>query len=199
MKKNIGKQKGFTLIELLVVVAILGILASFGVVTYNDYTTSAKCSTSKHQHNEVVKLAELTYSMCPINGWTYMNVPAGFGCNSQKSSGMTAVGVGANGKCIRKWDCTSDWVGRTQNAGLSSGWFFSHVNAEFGMYPNTDSFVRNDQWQNFLKPNYPERVGITNIRDKGNNMHIATYLGDCSGGDYTNSSGSYLINEIVWP
>ena len=40
MKKKISK--GFTLIELLVVVAIIGILASVGVVAYNGYTKSAK-------------------------------------------------------------------------------------------------------------------------------------------------------------
>ena len=36
------KNKGFTLIELLVVVAIIGILASVGVVAYGGYTASAK-------------------------------------------------------------------------------------------------------------------------------------------------------------
>jgi len=36
------KQKGFTPAELLVVVAIIGILAAVGVITYNGYTTSAK-------------------------------------------------------------------------------------------------------------------------------------------------------------
>ena len=40
--KNKKKEKGFTLIELLVVVAIIGILASVGVVAYNGYTESAK-------------------------------------------------------------------------------------------------------------------------------------------------------------
>ena len=33
--KNKKREKGFTLIELLVVVAIIGILASVGVVAYN--------------------------------------------------------------------------------------------------------------------------------------------------------------------
>ena len=40
--KNKKREKGFTLIELLVVVAIIGILASVGVVAYNGYTESAK-------------------------------------------------------------------------------------------------------------------------------------------------------------
>jgi hypothetical protein len=85
-------------------------------------------------------------------------------------------------------------------AGLSTDHFATHVRAEFQQPPNTSGFVRQYQWQNFIKPNYPERPGITNIRDKGDDIHIATYLGpDCSGGDFTNSSGSYLIDEIKWP
>ena len=193
------KIDGFTLIELLVVVAIIGILTAFGIVAYDGYTSSANCSAFKAQHKKVVNMAQRTYAMCPINGYTYMNVPPGYGCNNMKSSGMTAVGVDASGKCIRKWDCKSDHAGRSQNAGLSSGWFFTHVRAEFNEPSHTGSFVRNDQWQNFLKPNYPDRPGITNIRDKGTNMHIATFLGDCSGGNFSNSSGSYLIDEIIWP
>ena len=41
-------SKAFTLIELLVVVAIIGILASVGVVAYNGYTDSAKRAKSMH-------------------------------------------------------------------------------------------------------------------------------------------------------
>tara|TARA_B100001248_G_scaffold98413_1_gene73053 strand:- start:310 stop:432 length:123 start_codon:yes stop_codon:yes gene_type:complete len=36
------RKKGFTLIELLVVVAIIGILASIGIVAYGGYISGAK-------------------------------------------------------------------------------------------------------------------------------------------------------------
>jgi len=40
-------NKGFTLIELLVVVAIIGILAAEGVVSYNGYTGVTKINATK--------------------------------------------------------------------------------------------------------------------------------------------------------
>ena len=40
--KVINNKKGFTLIELLVVVAIIGILASVGIVSFQGYTKMAK-------------------------------------------------------------------------------------------------------------------------------------------------------------
>ena len=71
MKKN--KQKGFTLIELLVVVAIIGILASVGVVAYNGYTTSAQKSAADSNHNSVVKWIQNEYQKCSIGEDTAMN------------------------------------------------------------------------------------------------------------------------------
>ena len=38
-------------------------------------------------------MAQSTYAMCPINGYTYMNIGPGYGCNSQSNSGMTAIRV----------------------------------------------------------------------------------------------------------
>ena len=49
------KQKGFTLIELLVVVAIIGILASVGVVAYSGYVNSAKHNECRNNHNKIIK------------------------------------------------------------------------------------------------------------------------------------------------
>ena len=49
------KNKGFTLIELLVVVAIIGILAAVAVVAYSGYTSGAKATVAKSNHNLVVK------------------------------------------------------------------------------------------------------------------------------------------------
>ena len=195
-------RKAFTLIELLVVVAIIGILAAVGVVAYDGYVKSAKCVSSKIQHKQVLRLAQTTYQMCFINGYTYMNSPPGLTCRSNTRSGMTKIsGDGFTNKCVKKWDCKSDWLNRRQTAGLSSGYFFDHARAEFNQPIHTGGFARNDQWQNFLKYNYPDRPGITNIREKDDNMHIATFLGeDCSGGNFTNSSGgTYLVDEFIWP
>ena len=114
----------------------------------------------------------------------------------KRNSGMTQVRQEGN-KCVRKWNCK---FRSGENAGRSSGWFVTHARAEFNTPNHTGGFIREDQWQNFRKPNYPERPGITNIREKGVKMEIATYLGaSCSGGNFTNSAGSYLIDEITWP
>ena len=140
-------HRAFTLIELLVVVAIIGILAAVGVVAYNKFIKFAECGSYKEQHRKVVNLAKETYGFCSLNGSTYMNLRPGLTCRSNSRSGMTKIsGDGYTTKCVRKWDCKSDWLNRRQTAGLSSGYFFDHVRAEFNEPSHTGSFVRNDQW-----------------------------------------------------
>ena len=51
MQKKI--VKGFTLIELLVVMAILSILSGVGVVAYNGYTSAAKETATKANHQKL--------------------------------------------------------------------------------------------------------------------------------------------------
>ena len=63
MKNN----KGFTLIELLVVVAIIGILAAVGVVTYNGYTNAAKKNAVKTIHANVVKVLAAETKKCSLD------------------------------------------------------------------------------------------------------------------------------------
>ena len=68
MRKKISK--GFTLIELLVVVAIIGILASVGVVAYNGYTESAKKAGVASNHANIMKWVGAELAKCNIDDKT---------------------------------------------------------------------------------------------------------------------------------
>jgi type IV pilus assembly protein PilA len=58
------KNKAFTLIELLVVVAIIGILAAVGVVSFSGFTEGAKVSSTKYNYNLVVKFITTELTRC---------------------------------------------------------------------------------------------------------------------------------------
>ena len=53
--RNNLSNKAFTLIELLVVVAIIGILAAIGFVSFGGFTDGAKASATKANHVQVTK------------------------------------------------------------------------------------------------------------------------------------------------
>ena len=67
-----NKQKGFTLIELLVVVAIIGILASVGVVAYNGYTSSANRASVISNCKQVSKYIRNEVKQCTINPQSFV-------------------------------------------------------------------------------------------------------------------------------
>ena len=59
-------KKGFTLVELLVVVAILGILAAVGIVSFGGFLGSAKEKTLLTNHNNILQFIESSILKCNL-------------------------------------------------------------------------------------------------------------------------------------
>ena len=72
-----SKSSGFTLIELLVVVAILGIIAAIGIMSYNGYVGSAKKRSAENVMQQI-SLGQTEYYS--DNGIYYRN-STGTSCN----------------------------------------------------------------------------------------------------------------------
>ena len=72
-----SKSSGFTLIELLVVVAILGIIAAIGIMSYNGYVGSAK---KRYAENVMQQISLGQTEYYSDNGIYYRN-STGTSCN----------------------------------------------------------------------------------------------------------------------
>ena len=80
------KSSGFTLIELLVVVAIIGILAGVGIVSYNGYVTGSKKKTSE---SVVLKISLAQQEYYSENGEYYPSTTS----TSCTPSSSTSAGI----------------------------------------------------------------------------------------------------------
>ena len=96
--KNRKKEKGFTLIELLVVVAIIGILASVGVVAYNGYTESAKKAGVASNHANTMKFVGAELAKCNIDDKTMENASgtAQLDCSATGTATTVAIAAAAS-------------------------------------------------------------------------------------------------------
>jgi type IV pilus assembly protein PilA len=68
-----SSSKAFTLIELLVVVAIIGILAAVGVVSFSGFTESAKVSATKQIQSQTIKYTKAEIMKCKLGAATAMS------------------------------------------------------------------------------------------------------------------------------
>lgn len=101
MKKIIllEKNKAFTLIELLVVVAIIGILAAIGLVTFSGFTNAAKKNVAIANYNSMVKWITMQSGFCEIDSnynvavltWPDCNTKTNSSCKSMSSNLQYAV------------------------------------------------------------------------------------------------------------
>ena len=97
------KNKAFTLIELLVVVAIIGILAAVGVVSFNKFTPTAKENIVRHNHSQIVRIIKTVLVQCDVLGVNGIidlekivgknnaNIDKTFFCNKGKTNTATMI------------------------------------------------------------------------------------------------------------
>ena len=79
-------RKAFTLIELLVVVAIIGILAAVGVVSYSGFTNAAKKNVAIANYNSMVKWITMQSGFCEIDSNYNVAVLTWPDCNTKTNS-----------------------------------------------------------------------------------------------------------------
>ncbi len=82
-------KKGFTLVELLVVVAILGVLAAVGIVSFGGYLGKSKENVVRANHKQIINYMQAQIIKCSSGVDIVVTNPGGgqndIGCDETKS------------------------------------------------------------------------------------------------------------------
>ena len=185
--------KGFTLIELLVVVAIIGILSAIGIVAYGKYSTSAKITATKKQHQIVVNFIKNSYGICALgNNYVVMKTcqTSSWFCKGLK------VGNNPNADEVNR-PCKHG-AGSASNSSYHFAFHFNYsgIKNGWGLEGRTGSSTggnMKDQCCMMSSSNPP--LGRTHIWSSypEPKIKIKTNIGDSV------SNNKYLYTEIDWP
>ena len=186
------KHKAFTLIELLVVVAIIGILAAVGVVAYNGYTTSAKITATKQQHQTIKNFIKASYGLCALgNNYIVMKT-----CDNGSWS-CKGLKVGSTPPGIVNRPCKYG-AGSASNSSYHFAFHFNYSQMKngWGLNGSTGSSVGgNMKDQCCMMRSGDPPLGRTHIWSSypQSKIKVKTNIGDKDG------NNSYVYDEIDWP
>ena len=185
--------KGFTLIELLIVVAIIGILSAIGFVAYGKYTTSAKITATKKQHQTIVNFIKSSYGICALgnnyivmktcqsSSWSCKGLKVGNNTNSDKVNRPCKYGAGSASNSSYHFafhfnysDMKNGW-GLEGRTGSSTG---GNMKDQCCMMSSGDPPLgRTHIWSSYPQPK----------------IKVKTNIGENDG------SNKYVYHEIDWP
>ena len=130
-------RKGFTLIEILVVVAILGVLSSIGVVSYNKYTENAKYAALEENFNIIKNSMNAEFAKCVLNNRA--NIFNSYNCTNNSSPQVSFLGTYYNYSLRNPFDTNR---GSIASDPCSMSGMISIKNTSTGMYEV--SYVKKD-------------------------------------------------------
>ena len=186
------QRNGFALIELLVVVAILGILAAVGVVAYNGYTTSAKITATKQQHQTIKNFIKASYGLCALgNNYIVMKT-----CDNGSWS-CKGLKVGSTPPGIVNRPCKYG-AGSASNSSYHFAFHFNYSQMKngWGLNGSTGSSVGgNMKDQCCMMRSGDPPLGRTHIWSSypQPKIKVKTNIGDKDGNNI------YVYDEIDWP